>query len=354
MADYALSLVARTPASSGAPSLVEVDRLVAESVSYTDELNRPGSATLRCPVGSMSEAVKERLADLAGFPSEVWIYRDSTLEWAGEVRTLAVDGQAVALNCVGLLGYTDRMGVTADLTYSGVDQFTIAKGLVNHWQGLSYGHYGIDTSGIGTSGVVRDRTYLAAELHNVGRRLQELAAVLDGFDVHVDPATRDLVLSYPTRGTDLTASVFLDARNIDSAAVAMSVAPEDLVSDVDAIGTSYGSGASLTITSARSTPAVRAAYGRSWGSRTFDGVSVQGTLDDYADAFLEVRTGQLFQPGVTLVPRVGLDVGDIAPGDTVSYAYDAGLGLQTGTFRLAKITVTVESAGRQKIGVEFT
>lgn len=353
MSTYEVTLVARTPQAASAPTLVEVNRLVVERISYVEELNRPGTATLGAPIRSLSDEVKTRLADLAAFPCEVWIYRDATLEWAGEVQTLGIRDQVVELGCVGLLGYTWRMGVTSDLTFSGIDQFTIAADLVDHWQAQAYGDYGIDTSGVGTSGVTRSRVYLRDELHNIGKRLQELGAVDDGFDTHVDPTTRALVLSYPQRGTDLSASVFLDERNIDSASVAMSVAPEDLVSDGSFTGTSSDGSSSSTIYSARSTSALRATYGRSWGGESFDGVSDTGTLDGHGDAYLAARTGQFFQPGVTLLPRVGTEPGDLHAGDTVSYAYDAGLGLQSGTFRVAKVGVEVDEEGKERMKVEF-
>lgn len=346
--------MARTPAQLVAPTFTIINRLVAEQLTYTEELNRPGTASLGCPIGSLSSDVKTRLANLAFFPSEVWIYADSTLVWAGEIQTLGVQDQTLQLGCVGLLGYTYRMGITSDLTYSGIDQFTIAKGLVDHWQALDYGNYGLVTSGISTSGVTRDRTYLRNELHNIGQRLAELGAVNNGFDIHVEPSTRDLTLSYPTRGTDLSASVFLDRLNIDSVNVMMSVGPDDLISDISATGTGQDTtGLGSSLYSARSTSSVRTTYGRSWASQNFDGVSVQATLEGHADAYKDARTTQLLQPGVTLLSRLGTEPGSFHPGDTVAYSFDAGLGVQSGTYRVSKLTVTVDSDGRQRLGVEF-
>jgi hypothetical protein len=354
MTAFAASLVARVPGASGPPTLVEVDRLVTESISYTDELNRPGSAVLACPIRSLSSAVKDRLADLAQFPCEAWIYYGSDLVWAGEPQTLQIQGQTLNLNCVGLLGYTFRMGVTADLTYSAVDQLTIAKGLVDHWQSLAYGNYGIDTSGITTSGVVRDRAYLRDELHNIGQRLQELGAVDNGFDMHVDPSSRDLVLSYPTRGVDLSASVFFDERNIDSASVVLSVSADDLVTAGSFTGTRENTAGTNTVTyAARENTTLRASYGRSWGSQNFSNVTVGETVEGHGDAYLAARDGVYFQPGATIVPRPDADIGDFEPGDTISYSYDAGLGRQSGTYRVAKVTVSVNAGGETRIGTEF-
>ncbi len=353
MAVFEVVLVNRTPAVTGSPALTVVNRLVVDNLSYTEELNRPGTANLGCPVRALTDDVKARLANLAANPSEVWIYADSALAWAGEIQTTQVQGQTLTLNCVGLLGYTFRMGVTSDLTYAAVDQFTIAKGLVDHWQGQNYGNYGIDTSTVGTSGVTRDRVYLRNELHNIGQRLAELGAVSNGFDLSVNPSTRKLVLTNPQSGTDLSASIFLDERNIDDASIATSVAPDDLVSDVSATGSSTTTGGSnTTLYSARSTSAVQSGYGRSWAGVTFDGVSVQATLDGHADAYKDARSTQLLQPGLTVVARVGSNVGDFHAGDTVSYSYDAGLGLQTTALRVAKLTVNVDSNGRQRLQVE--
>lgn len=354
MTAWEVVLVARVPQSAAPPTLTTINRLIVNTVSYVEELNRPGTATLGCPIRSLSDDVKDRLVNLVAFPCEVWIYQDDDLVWAGEIQTLSVQNQTVTLNCVGLLGYTYRMGITSNLTYTGVDQFTIAKGLVDHWQALLHGNFGIDTSGIGLSGITRDRTYLRNELHNVGQRLADLGKVDDGFDLRVDPLTRDLVLDYPESGTDLSASVFLDERNIDSASVAMSVSPDDIVSNVYATGTSTNTGGTnTTLYAAWELSGVRSSFGRSWGSKSFDGVSVQGTLDDHATAYLVARSQQLFQPGVTIIPRPGAQIGDFHAGDTISYSYDAGLGLQSNTFRVAKVKVDINEEGRQRLGVEF-
>src|SRR5690606_25962163 len=177
---YEAVLVARVPALTGVPELVVVDRLVTAGISYTHELNRPGQANLGLPVRSLSSAVKDRLANLARFPCEVWIYRDEHLDWAGEVQTLQVQGQTLTLNCSGLLGYTYRMGVTEVLTCTDTYHCEVAKALVDHGQEHEFGHCRIDTSENGAAGGTRERTDRRDDLHNIGQRLQELAAVENG------------------------------------------------------------------------------------------------------------------------------------------------------------------------------
>lgn len=357
MSVFEVSLVARTPAASGAPTLVEVDRLVVDSISYTETLNQPGSASLGCPIRSLSSAVKTRLAQLDQFPCEVRIYYDAVLQWAGEVQTLSVDGQTCTLGCVDLLGYTNRMGITVDQTFTFIDQFTVVKNLVDFWQNQSYGHFGIDTSTVGTCGVTIEYVYLHTELDNIGQTILNLGLSNTGFDIWVDPTTRKLKMAYPTRGSDLTGSVFMDARNIDSGSIAVSVAPGDLISDVSATGNGMtgANGTAFTGYATAETTAVLQNYGRCWASCTVNGVQDQTTLNNYAAYYASQRKAQLIQPGVTLVPNIGTGAipGAFHPGDTIAYSFDAGLGLQSGNYRVSQITVTADNGGNTRMSVHF-
>lgn len=357
MTSFEVVLVSRTPHAAGGPLLAVVDRLVFSSLSYTDELNRPGTANVSAKVATLSTPVRDRLADLGQSPCEVWVYRDVALDWAGEVVSLQVQGQTVTLNCTGLVGYLARMGIVTDFTFTQVDQVAIARALVDAWQGQTFGNYGLDTTFVGSSGVLRDRTYLAKDQKDVLTAVSELGAVADGFDLHVDPAARRLLASYPHRGRDLTAGTILDARSIASANVAQSVAPDDLVTDVGVLGaTQTADGASTSLTSYRENPAAQARYGRSWRGLSFNDVSEVATLAEKGDAFLAPRGAQLLQPGVTVRPNVGtgVTVGAIRPGDVVGYSYDAGLGVQSGAYRVGKVGVQVEDNGQQSLSLEFT
>lgn len=353
---FSVSLVSRRPTPSDLPVLKEVDRLVASSVSYTDELNRPGSAVVSCNVRTLSDVVKGRLRDLAGNPCEVWIYADAELAWAGEVQTLQVQGPTVSLNCVGLAGYLARMGITADATFSNADQLTIAKTLVDSWQSQSYGNYGISTAGVGESGRLRDRTYLRGDLKNVQAALTELAESLDGFDFMVDPRTRRLRLFSPRRGHDLSGAVIIDSRSITDYSVMHSIGGDDLASDVGAASSAQDQGGTQThlYSYAQDLP-LQHAYGRSWAGQSFDNVSVQSTLDDKAQSFQAARGKMLLQPGVTVRQNIGtgVRVGSFGPGDSVAYSFDAGLGVQAGIYRVSKVTVKVDEGGQHELSLDF-
>jgi hypothetical protein len=348
---YELVAVARTPAASGAPELVEIGPIVAPSITWTDELEGPGAIQFSCEVDRLSSDVKERFRDLKAHPTEVWLNLDGQRVAAGPVFGYQLQGGTLSATAPGLLAYLGYMWLTEDLVFAGVDQFAIAAALIDHWQDLAYGHFGIDTSGVGTSGVPpRDRSYVAAEQHQVLRRVLELAAVDDGFDVHIDPATRELVLHHPYRGEDLTSSVVVDARNITDDSLVVSVAPGDLASEAFGLGTGP---TAVRIVSTRSDATVRAAFGRAGVAENFDGVSVQGTLDDHTQALLDARTDQLITPAAGLIPVDDVNEMSFGPGDTIAYAFDPGLGLVALERRVLRKQVTVDAKGSTEVSVAF-
>ncbi|MEU9819221.1 hypothetical protein ACIGG9_15980 [Pseudonocardia alni] len=353
-ASYSISLVARVPAFSGPPALTELGGLVFESVTYIDELNKAGSATVTCPIRSLHDTAKARFRDLVANPCELWIYRNSKLVWAGGVETIGLQQQNVVLGAVGLYGYVSRMGIMADYSPIGIDQFLIPKTMVDNWQARGRGHYGIDTSAVGTSGVVRTQTYLQKDLSGVASKVEELSKMTNGFDIWVEPDTRRLRMASPQRGQDLSAKVFLDQRNIESASIAMSVAPGDLVTDASATGTSQSTtGESKAFWSSDINSAARLTFGASWAGQSFQDTPDQTSVNGKLTEFLKARSTQLFQPGVSITPRAGADVGDFAAGDSIFYGYDAGLGYQSGVFRTGKLTVTADKNGDEQLGVEF-
>ena len=347
---YLVTLVARTPQQTTGPTLVEVAPILdARGLQFEDELNRPGSARLTTDPATLPAAVQARLRDLKAAPCELWVERDGTRMFAGPLLgwSLSDDGN-LQLTAAGLAYYLDYMFVAADQTFTATDQWTIARTLVDQWQDLDYGNYGIDVSAVTTSGVTRDRTYLASEENWVGDRIRELGAVINGFDHHVDPASRVLVLE-ASRGTDLTATVVVGV-GVTSPGLTASVAAGDIASE--AFGRSTGDdGELLTSTAADTT--VRSGFGRSAVSGTWNGISVQGTLDDHTGRLLTTRSKMLLTTEPDLIPIVGASVGDFAVGDTVVFDYDPGFGRITENRRIVRMRIQVADDGNETIALGF-
>lgn len=350
MAEYTVVAVARTPQSATGPTLVELGPIEG-SLAYTDILNEAGTATVGVSVDTLQSDIKDRLRTPDTLPLEVWVYRDATVVFAGPVVGGEIRDDIVNLNVRGLEFYSAYMVRDTDYAATTTDQYTIAKTLIDDFQALTYGDYGIETVSVGTSGTTRDYTvYGATEPRVVYELLQELGAVDNGFDFWVNPDTRELELA-ASRGSDLSASVFLE-RGITSSGIRFSIAPGLLASEVHAIGT--GPSLDIPLSTTKSNTALRQAFGRAGTSQTFDPIENATLLGDAAQAHLDDRSDVFFVPGPALVPVVGAGVEDFGVGDLVTYTFDAGLGQVTGTYRIAKRTVTVADSGQETMTVEFT
>lgn len=351
MAVYHVTAQARTPALSGPPTLVEIGPIHASGLNWTEELNRPGSIQFSCDPASLSDDIKARLVDLRRFPLEVKVWRDSTVVALGHIQSYTIQATTLSVYCSGLLSYLSYMLIQADYFPSGVDQAVIVKTLVETWQNLDYGNFGLATSGIAAHGVPRDGTYKRDDLRKVSDVINQIAERDNAFDYYVNPATRALVLVNPQRGTDLSNTVFLDYRNITDPSVSVSVAPADVASD--AFVTSMLDDG-VTLYGTASNASTRQSFGRSAIADTYQDVSNQATLDGHASELLATRAEQLFIPGPNAFATLDADVDDFTVGDTVRYSFDAGLGLTTMAARVVKRRIAIDNDGAERINVEFT
>ena len=263
--------------------------LAVKSFGWT--LNGIGQFNASLPV-SRSTA---RVLDAATIPERTIVYveRDGVLLdgyviWTRE-RSL---GEPWALTGASILSILRRNPVRADLTYTAQDQFTIARGLINHYQGQPGGNIGIVT-GSGTSGVTRDRTYYGYERKNLWDALAELAQVDNGFDFGVDVAwsagtpVKNLTLSYPRRGrlAGTTGIVFESGKNLlgyrfleDGTRSARTV---------DALGA--GDGVDMLISTSTDTSLIDAGYPLTSEVVSHKDVTVKATLDAHAAAARRAR-----------------------------------------------------------------
>jgi hypothetical protein len=353
-ATYELLLVGRTPQTSGPPTLQVIDDIEWRTLVYADTLSLPQTLTARCPTASLTDLVRERLVLADRAPLELHLLRDGQVVVAGELRGGSEAGEDLTLNAAGLLGYTQRMAVRADLRFTQVDQFAIAAALIDQWQTAagdwSHGHYGIDTSQVGLSGRLRDREYVRDEQHKVAQRITELGEVLDGFDTEVDPVTRALVLHHPGKGQDRSGSVVFDKHMITSPTASFSIGPDDIATV--GLGSSSASGADGVLWSQRINAELRAQFGASAHLQSYSGISDQGTLDARTDAALAARSGALWVPGgsIRVTPDVALD--SYGVGDIVTAHISGVLGLQ-GAWRIRRRQVSVSEQGVESVDLEF-
>lgn len=349
MATYTAVAVARTPAEATGPTLVELGELRG-SISYSDALNEAPDIVVHVSVDTLAADMKARFRDPLGLPLEVWVYRDSTLVAAGPVVGGEIKDGVLSISARGLEYHTAYMLITANKFWTAEDHSTIAAEVVDDWQALAYGDYGIDTSAIVATGNVRTQAVPGeTEPLSVYEFLLANAGADNGYDWFVDPATREMHV-VAARGDNLFDSVFLEL-GVTSSAVRFAVSPGMVVSDVFATGTGPTITAPLTTT--KFDAPTRAVFGRAGYATTADPVEDATHLDDLTQAFLDERTSVFFVPGPSLIPVTGAGVNDFGVGDFVTYTFDAGLGQQTGTYRIVRRTVEVSDSGQESMTVEF-
>lgn len=355
--DYDLIFQSRTPNATGgvAPTITEIGTAkVKENLSWSRTLwEDGGEINFSLQPDEIPANIASRLVDLFYNPTEVKLYKGSTLVQQCVVTSCQVQGPTVTVQARGLMYYTRYWFVTSDLTYTLTDQYTIVKNLIDHHQNKTYGHFGIDASGVGVSGVTLDRSYKANRLHNIFQEIDRLAQRQNGFDYYVTiDANRDLVMT-TRRGSDKSASVFLDSRSIFSPQISMSAAQRQVGAQAIGVGHSFTN--DPIIGTAEDATAL-AAYGRAQVAEHFDTIPTQAQIDDVVDALLETSKQTIFNAGAFVMYPVqgATPIDDFDVGDTVTWYFNAGLGMQNEVRDVVSVQVSINEDGEEKMNVEFT
>jgi len=350
-AKYTLSVSARLNAASGPPTITEVGEVAAiGDISYADELDSEGEASFSVEPENLDPDVADRLRDLRALPCELNIYRNDIVIWRGPILSCQLQGPTLTINARGLLYYLRYMTLEANLLYpTATDQFVIGKGLVDAYQALARGNYGIDTSTTDiTSGVTRIRNYLYKENHNVFKRLQELADIDQGFDFWVSHSDRKLMFE-DEKGSDLSSSVYADSSNIDNPNIFWSVAADDVASEGIAVGEDPNA-VQASIVGVRSNTTLRNTFGRATVFQTADDVTQQTTIEDHAQRIIDSRGEQIFFPSPSTLVVKDVEPSDFSTGDAIQYTYKIGaIGTVNVVRRVNVRRVMVDSNGTESL-----
>lgn len=351
-ATWTATLVAVTPQAEAAPLFTELEDLRYATLTVVDELDGDGSCELEMSLRGLSDSSKSRLLNVFGGPCELWVWRDAVKVFAGKVHQPRISGAgALTLSASGLLFYLKYMARDTNYVVRARDQSTIVKELVDAYQNdttLGYGHFGLDTATLTETAVARDLTYLAVEARRFDAVFSEIGAQASGFDLWADPSSRCLYTITPWRGSDLSASIIIDSRQITDASWGASVGPGQVATDVIAT-TSTPTGS--TFISRAGNAELRAAAGRITAVVGLYGITNRATLDAHALQLVADLGVQVEVIGSQLIP-VDLEYGQVAAGDSVTFDYDFGLGPASSTRRLRRVAASVESAG-ERISVDF-
>jgi len=353
-ATWEAALVAFTPSATGPPALVELCGIPWTSLAVRTELGGAGLATTSVPVENLEAVGRARLLHLDETPSELWVRRTTgnttSIVHAGPVTGCSIKGHTLTITSPGIYAYLAGWLRDTDYDGSGYDLPTIVRQLIDQYQAQSYGSCAVSTAALSAGGTTispftiagRDGKYVDAILTELGTRGT-------GFDLTIDPATRQVQLWTPRKGADLTDSVILDRRSIAEPDVSWTVGAGQVGSEL--FGTaSAAAGPALRTTKANETR--RAAMGRRYITRQWQNIADQAALDDAAVRALADADDQVLTVAPKLLPVAGFSYGDFSTGDLIAYDYDAGIGRQTTTVRVASITVDV-SSGAEQLAVGF-
>lgn len=350
---YNVSLVQRVPTQLTVPGFITVGPVIASGLMWSTELGREGAASVVCNPATLEENVinlfLDTLNDNDAVPGlELWIHRDSDLVHRGPIIgwTVSGTGEQWALRSAGPLYYLRYMYVLAATTHSGVDQFSIGSALINQWQDADWGHFGLDTSGIGLSGVSRTKEYSVGDA--VFSSLVELAEAKNGFDVWVD--LTNMSVNFGTKGSDKSNSVILDRRGISDAGMAVSLAAGDLASEGRAVNTDDAA----PLSSVHTNTTLQGSFGKTGIVSALSDVVEQTFLDDHAQSLQEARTRPLIAPDARLIPVSGAGVLDFDTGDLIEFVPRIGIENVVLTRSVQRKEVTVSDDGSEEIGVALS
>lgn len=154
---------------------------------------QPGAFSGNIPI--VNPDIRVQAQKIVPAKTVVHVYRDSEIWgtyiiWTARVRSSSRGAPVMEITGATLESWFDRRIIDVDQSYTNTDQFTIARGLIAQAQIGWFPYAGNAnmsiTTGSNLSGVNRDRHYYVTDGASVGQRLQELAAVDNGFEYMIN------------------------------------------------------------------------------------------------------------------------------------------------------------------------
>lgn len=165
------------------PATTVVADVPISALSFSKTLNSPGAATLTLPMTSVARS------NMRVLKHRVRVLEDGNLRWGGDIWGMSLDTKAQMMD-VRALGYFERLRhrqFEQNLFYNGVEQFTIAWGLLDYTQGatVATGNLFITDGGAAASGITRKRHYCAWDSGSIADAIEDLSMAPDGFDFEI-------------------------------------------------------------------------------------------------------------------------------------------------------------------------
>jgi len=312
--------------------------LPATSMQVQWHLDDPAEAS--CTVdGLTAEAseVQELLTDLL-------VYRDSVLKFRGrivEADDSVGDSHDLSIRATDYRGLLARRFTYAGTGWGATDQAQIAWNLIAYAQGLTGVSWGIIRGSGQTTGILRDRLYVAGA--NVGELLDNLGRVINGYDWEVD-ANLALNIFYPTRGTSKD---FVAEYGNTVTSFQRSVSSDGYANAVRATGADTLTPVTATAADLASRPEGR------WDLQIGDtDITQQATLTEKANGAL--ARGEVLLPSYTCTVDPDRWTPDSAwVGDSTQLVLRSGRLDVAAVERIESVSVSINDAGAETVALTY-
>ena len=311
---------------------------------YNWELNRPGTCDIQTNIDLLD---KFTMTTLYPYLAYLDIFRYGTLVWSGPLSkipgSVGPGTGSTTLNFSGYLKLLEKMfmGPLGE-TYSNVDQGTILWTMLNNFQSLPNGNYGI-TLGNVTTGILRDRAYSA--FTQIYKAWIDMTSVINGCDLELTCAK--VFNAYLHKGHRLN-HVFEYGKNISD--FSFSIDGDSIVNNSIAIGS--GEDTDLLYSSAHNMQS-QEKYGLMQSITQRSDVIILDTLTGYAQG----EVNEYGEP--TSIANLTVTVTDDPPfmgyetGDEIEVKINKGWLSFDKFLRIKKISVDVDIEGKETVKVEF-
>lgn len=315
-----------------------------QNFSYWWELNRPSG----CNISFNIDDPKFTQNNLFPARHYVDIFRGDRKLWSGVLS--GVNGNVgdisgrLNLNFSGYLALLEKMEVSpTGKIFTDVEQGTILWTLIDDFQKLPNGNYGI-TQGSVTTGITRDREY--SPFKNVYEAFMQMTEVIKGCDLEI---TQDKALNvYTHQGRRLSAIVFEYGKNITGLDFNFSM--KDLVNQANVIGSGERDDLLYSVAHNMSSQEI---YGLMQKSFPHSDVIIKDTLTEHAKKYVEEYPNPTQIYGCDVRDTVDTALKSYGVGDEVRLRIKKGY-LDINTYRrIKKLSVSVDQNEKEDIGVEF-
>jgi hypothetical protein len=312
-----------------------VAELPVAGLSYGSSLNSAGELSASLPMPPLETARGRELASIFNDAAtevrrQIVVERDGVPVWAGPIWASPYDDETPtrSIRAAEWWSYFRRRTIVITREFVQVDQLQIARTLLNDALLLSalYGDMGFGVDNV-TCGVLRDRTYPGYENKELGEAIEQLSAVIDGFDFAVEigwsnsgALTKQIRLQYPRRGRAFTATglTFEVGRNVTTFSW-----PSDgtrYANVVQFVGDGDGPAALRTTRAATGEVFPSSVGGRGMPIieeiLTRSDISRQSTLNAMADAALAARARPVVVPEISVRADIDPIFGSYVCGDS--------------------------------------